>query len=124
MTDIDWTAAEQALVTEGHAVLSGLVRPEECASLAAIWDERARFRSEVIMARHGYGRGAYRYFEYPLPARIAELRASLYPPLASIRRISLAIAVSVADCVYRLNLARVKRPRDLKRAIARFMYEP
>jgi malate dehydrogenase (oxaloacetate-decarboxylating)(NADP+) len=51
-------------------------------------------------------------------------RGSLYPPLRDIRRISLAIAASVAECAYRMKLARARRPRDLKRAIARVMYEP
>ena len=84
MTPIDWTTVETELDSQGCAVLPALLTPEQCAETAALWDDRARFRSEVVMARHGYGRGAYRYFEHPLPERIAALRSTLYPPLAAI----------------------------------------
>ena len=81
---VDWTAVETALDTEGHALLPALLDPGQCAALRNGWDERARYRSEVVMARHGYGSGAYRYFAYPLPETVAALRAALYPPLARI----------------------------------------
>ncbi len=81
---IDWTAAEAELDAQGCALLPGLLGRDQCAELIAAWDERERFRSEVIMARHGYGRGAYRYFGYPLPDPVARWRASLYPPLAAV----------------------------------------
>ena len=84
MNIIDWTAAAHELDEHGCAMLPALLDPAECARLIAAWDERERFRSEVVMARHGYGRGAYRYFGYPLPEPVAGLRASLYPPLAAI----------------------------------------
>ena len=82
--DIDWSTAEAELDTHGCAVLPGLLDAAQCAGLRAAWDERDRFRSEVVMARHGYGRGAYRYFAYPLPEPVAALRMALYPPLAGI----------------------------------------
>jgi len=84
MMPIDWTRAETDLDAHGCAVLPGLLGAGACASLRDLWETRARFRSEVVMARHGYGSGAYRYFAYPLPAEVAELRAALYPPLAAI----------------------------------------
>lgn len=84
MTPIDWPAVSTDLDNHGCAILPALLSAQDCARLIAAWDDRARFRSEVIMARHGYGRGAYRYFAYPLPERVAELRAALYPPLAAI----------------------------------------
>ena len=84
MIPIDWFAAEAELDAHGCAILPFLLSPQQCAETAALWDERARFRSEVVMARHGYGRGAYRYFDYPLPELVAELRTALYPPLAAI----------------------------------------
>jgi uncharacterized protein len=84
MSPIDWTAVEDALDAQGHALLPGLLSEAECERLIAGWDDRARFRSEVVMARHGYGQGAYRYFAYPLPERVGELRGALYPPLAGI----------------------------------------
>lgn len=84
MTRIDWNEAAAALDADGYASLDALIDEAACAELAALWVEREHFRSEVIMARHGYGRGAYRYFRYPLPERISELRSKLYPPLAAI----------------------------------------
>jgi len=68
----------------GYAVLPALLAPEECAGLAAQYDDRARFRSRVVMARHGYGQGEYQYFAYPLPPLVAALRTALYPLLAPI----------------------------------------
>jgi hypothetical protein len=87
MKSIDWTAASNALDAHGCALLPALLSPVACKSLIAAWDERERFRSEVVMARHGYGQGAYRYFDHPLPDRVAGLRTSLYPPLAAIANI-------------------------------------
>lgn len=77
-------AAEAELDSQGRAVLPGLLDAEACAALRGGWAARDRFRSEVVMARHGYGRGVYRYYAYPLPDAVADLRATLYPPLARI----------------------------------------
>jgi hypothetical protein len=84
MDRIDWTAASEALDAHGCALLPALLSPADCSRLSACWDERDRFRSEVVMARFGYGSGAYRYFDRPLPELVGRLRASLYPPLAEI----------------------------------------
>ena len=84
MNEIDWTAAVAELDLHGFAILEGLLDVEACAVLRDGWSERDAFRAEIVMARHGYGRGAYRYYAYPLPAPIATLRASLYPPLSRI----------------------------------------
>ena len=73
-----------ALDAQGWTVLGGLLAPGECRALAALYDDEARFRSKVVMARHGFGRGEYKYFAYPLPARIQALRARLYAELAPI----------------------------------------
>jgi len=80
----DWQTISTALDREGWAVLEGLLTPVECRALAATYDDKDMFRSTVVMARHGFGRGEYRYFAYPLPPRIAQLREALYPHLASI----------------------------------------
>jgi hypothetical protein len=80
----DWSVLAKELDTHGAAVLSGLLRPEECARLAATYPESGPFRSHIIMSRHGFGRGEYKYFAYPLPALVAALRESLYPALAGI----------------------------------------
>jgi uncharacterized protein len=82
--DMDWTAAGAALDAQGWAVLPALLDPAECRDAASLWREKPRFRSLVVMARHGFGQGEYRYFAYPLPERVAELRASLYPPLTKV----------------------------------------
>ncbi|WP_029936790.1 2OG-Fe(II) oxygenase [Sphingomonas sp. UNC305MFCol5.2] len=82
--DIDWTAAAEALDTNGWAVLPRLLDPTACDRLAALYDAPEHFRSHVIMARHGFGRGEYRYFAYPLPDPVQDLRTRLYPPLAGI----------------------------------------
>ena len=80
----DWTAAAGELDLRGCVVLPGLLSPSVCRELAALYCEDSRFRSRIIMSRHGFGRGEYRYFAYPLPRVIAELRAKLYSHLAPI----------------------------------------
>jgi hypothetical protein len=72
------------LASRGFVVAPGLIGPAECRALADLWPEKPRFRSHVIMQRHGYGQGEYQYFAYPLPERIEALRQALYPELAAI----------------------------------------
>lgn len=84
MNMIDWTAAEQALDTHGCAMLPGLLSGDRCETVRSLWSDEQIFRSRVHMARHGFGRGEYRYFGYPLPEMVAEMRTRLYPPLAQI----------------------------------------
>ncbi|MBU1376650.1 MAG: 2OG-Fe(II) oxygenase [Alphaproteobacteria bacterium] len=83
LQDIDWTATERELNTHGCAHVPGLLSRAECEAMAARYDGDG-FRSTVTMARHGFGRGEYRYFDYPLPDPVVELRTALYPPLARI----------------------------------------
>ena len=78
----DWAAVEADLDGRGWAVLPKLLSAGECRSVAALYDEERRFRKTVVMARHGYGRGEYRYFDYPLPEPVSGLRGALYPRLA------------------------------------------
>lgn len=84
MTVIDWDDVGAQLDAAGCAVMPGLLDAHHCARFIAAYDEPRHFRSRVVMERHGFGRGEYQYFGYPLPAPLAELRASLYPPLARI----------------------------------------
>jgi hypothetical protein len=79
---LDWPAIEARLDAAGHAVSGPLLTPAECASIAALYAGEAGFRSRVVMARHGYGQGEYRYFAYPLPDPVAALRRAFYPRLA------------------------------------------
>ncbi|MEK7687258.1 MAG: 2OG-Fe(II) oxygenase [Pseudomonadota bacterium] len=80
----DPTIDTESLATRGFTVIPGLIPPGECHALAAMWPDKANFRSHVIMQRHGYGRGEYQYFTYPLPEPVERLRQALYPPLAEI----------------------------------------
>jgi len=81
---LDWAAIAAALDAHGCATSGPLLAPEECAALAARYEADAIFRSRVVMARHGFGRGEYKYFAYPLPDDVAALRGEFYPPLAAI----------------------------------------
>jgi hypothetical protein len=81
---IDWTQATADLDTQGCAVLKGLLSPDECAALAALYPDDKNFRSRIVMGRHGFGRGEYKYFAYPLPPLVAGLREAVYAPLAAI----------------------------------------
>ncbi|MDB5806344.1 MAG: proline hydroxylase [Betaproteobacteria bacterium] len=81
---LDWAAIEESLNAEGYAVARGLLAAQECRALAAGYADAAQFRSRVVMARHGFGRGEYQYFAYPLPDLVARLREALYLPLARI----------------------------------------
>ena len=74
----------ETLASCGFAVARNLIGAEECRALAGLWPETDRFRSHVVMQRHGYGQGEYRYFAYPLPAPVERLRQALYPHLASV----------------------------------------
>lgn len=79
----DWTALEARLDADGVA-LTPLLTPDECAGTAALFDDDERFRSTVVMARHSFGEGSYRYFADPLPPLVAHLREALYPAVAAI----------------------------------------
>ena len=81
---IDWSRAESDLNASGAALLGQLLTSEECREIAALYDDDSRFRSRIVMARHGFGQGEYKYFSYPLPSLVGGLRAGLYPHLAPI----------------------------------------
>ncbi|HZX97693.1 MAG TPA: 2OG-Fe(II) oxygenase [Myxococcales bacterium] len=81
---LDWPRIARDLDEQGGAVASGLLTPAECAGLARLYPEDGLFRSRVVMARHGFGRGEYKYFSNPLPAPVAALRKGLYPHLAPV----------------------------------------
>ena len=80
----DWEQARHDLDAEGCAVLKGMLTADECRALAAIYPEDRHFRSRIVMGRHGFGRGEYKYFSYPLPDLIAHLRPALYAQLYDI----------------------------------------
>lgn len=81
---VDWQGIGAVLDEQGCAILPGVLSAGECAALAGRYDDDDAFRSRVVMARHGFGRGEYKYFAYPLPEPVTALRAALYPPLAAV----------------------------------------
>lgn len=117
---LDWTAAGTELDRHGCAHVSGLLSADECTALASLYPRDTLYRSRVIMARHGFGRGEYRYFAYPLPAVIDTLRTALYPYLAPIaNRWNRALGIDVrypadhAAFLERCHAAGQTRPTPL-----------
>jgi uncharacterized protein len=117
---IDEAAIGASLDTRGFAVIERLIAPDACAAIAAMYLEDVRFRSHIHMARHGFGRGEYKYFAYPLPDAVSSLRAALYPPLAEIaNRWNDALGIDVrfpaghADFLDRCHAAGQTRPTPL-----------
>ena len=81
---ISWERIESDLDEYGGSILEHLLTPEECDTVTAMYADDAVFRSRVVMARHGFGRGEYKYFRYPLPDLVESLRTNLYPRLAPV----------------------------------------
>ena len=81
---IDWKRIAGELDAQGCAVIEALLSPQQCVALADLYPDDSRFRSRVVMGNHGFGRGEYKYFGYPLPEPIAQLRPALYPPLREV----------------------------------------
>jgi len=116
----DWPRVLQQLDAQGHAMLPGLLAPEACDRIASLYDRPTLFRSKVVMARHGFGRGEYQYFGYPLPSPVGELRAALYPrlvPLANQWNETMGIGVRYpqrhAEFLERCHHAGQQRPTPL-----------
>jgi uncharacterized protein len=81
---LDWKRISEDLGTQGSTVIERILSAEECRSVAALYSKDEIFRSRVVMSKHSFGRGEYKYFSYPLPGLIAHLRTSVYPHLVSI----------------------------------------
>ncbi len=97
---IDWERASRDLDAEGYATIEDLLTPDESAYVAELYSKDDLFRSRVVMARHGFGRGEYKYFRYPLPDLIADLRTAVYPhlvPIANRWNGAMGIAVRYPD---------------------------
>src|ERR1700744_6092398 len=108
---------ETDLDERGYAILPRFLTPADCRDLVALYGESQRFRSRVVMGRHGFGRGEYQYFAYPLPELVAELRASLYPRLAPLANrwhrdmgIDVQFPAAHADFLARCHAAGQTRP--------------
>ena len=81
---VDWPGVLHDLDARGSSVIPGLLTAAECASIADLYRQAGPFRSQIMMARHGFGRGEYKYFAYPLPALVQSLRIALYPRLVPV----------------------------------------
>lgn len=81
---VAWGRVYKDLDAEGNAIIKGLLSPDECDGIRRLYENEETFRSRVVMERHGFGRGEYKYFRYPLPDVVAKLRTSIYPHLVAI----------------------------------------
>jgi hypothetical protein len=116
----DWAAVSVELDSQGWSRLPGMLDPAGCRDIADLYDRPEGFRSHVVMARHGYGRGEYRYFAYPLPALVQDLRTRLYAHLAPLadrwsKRLGLPIRFPAthAEFLERCHAAGQVRPTPL-----------
>jgi hypothetical protein len=117
---LDWKRVSDDLDAQGTAVLEGILSPEECRVLAGLYPEDDHFRSHVVMGRHGFGRGEYQYFRYPLPDLVEGLRSELYSRLVpTANRWNVAMGVEIryperhADFLRRCHDAGQMRPTPL-----------
>jgi len=117
---VDWASASTHLDGYGLAMLRKLLTADECQTIARLYEDDRQFRSHVVMARHGFGRGEYKYFAYPLPDIVADLRRAIYPNLAPIaNRWNASMGIDVrypdahADFIARCHKAGQTRPTPL-----------
>src|SRR3989475_578083 len=117
---LDWTSVSTHLDDHGRARVEQLLTADECETIAGLYDDEGRFRSHVVMARHGFGQGEYKYFTYPLPDIVADIRRAIYPNLAPIaNRWNESMGIDVrypdahADFIARCHKAGQTRPTPL-----------
>jgi uncharacterized protein len=117
---LDWSKVADGLDATGSAVIDRLISPAQCQTLRRLYGKEERFRSRVIMGRHGFGRGEYKYFRYPLPDLVAQLRTQIYPHLVTVaNRWNAAMAANVRfpdqhrDFIERCHAAGQRRPTPL-----------
>ena len=117
---LDWERVSHDLDAQGSAMIERLLSPDECQALAGLYPQDDLFRSRVVMGQHGFGRGEYKYFSYPLPDLIGDLRTAVYPHLVPIaNRWNIAMGIDVrypeqhADFIARCHQAGQVRPTPL-----------
>jgi uncharacterized protein len=117
---LDWPRIAAELDEHGNGLLQGILASDECAALAGLYPQDEHFRSRVVMERHNFGRGEYKYFRYPLPRIVAELRAALYSrlePVANLWNKAMNIDVQYpekhAEFIQRCHQAGQLRPTPL-----------
>jgi hypothetical protein len=120
LAQFDWGGVQEHLNHQGNAVLPALLDAAQCDALAAAYSDENLYRSRVVMDRHGFGRGEYKYFAYPLPQIVAELRRALYAPLAPVAnawneamRVAARYPANHDDFVRRCHQAGQLRPTPL-----------
>jgi hypothetical protein len=115
---LDWDRVSHDLDAQGSAVLERILSPGQCQALAGLYPDDSLFRSRVVMARHGFGRGEYKYFDYPLPEIIAAVRTAFYPQLSSVaNRWNAAMGIGIryphADFLKRCHDTGQQKPTPL-----------
>src|ERR671923_382338 len=117
---LDWNQISQDLDAHGNAIIKNLISSNDCDALVNLYSEDGIFRSRVVMEQHGFGRGEYKYFSYPLPDIIAGLRTAIYPHLAPVaNRWNTAMGINVrypekhADFIARCHDAGQLKPTPL-----------
>ena len=117
---LDQVGLAQDLDRKGWSLVANLLDREECRAIASLYERPGHFRSHVQMARHGFGRGEYRYFSYPLPPAIAELRHAIYPHLVPIANrwhelmnVDVRFPAEHTDYLARCHAAGQRRPTPL-----------
>ena len=120
VSSIVWEQVSQDLDAQGSALIKRLLSPDECREMAGLYQKEGIFRSQVVMSRHGFGRGEYKYFSYPLPGLIAGLRSAVYAQLVPIaNRWNRTMGIDVrypekhADFIERCHQAGQLRPTPL-----------
>ena len=116
----DWRAIERSLEADGNALVRALLTPRQCAHLQSLYTRDDLYRSRIVMARHGFGRGEYKYFRYPLPELLQDLRATVYPHLVPVanrwneaQRIAVRYPAAHAEFLRRCHAAGQTRPTPL-----------
>ncbi|MGY2189122.1 hypothetical protein D3C81_278240 [compost metagenome] len=117
---LDWPLLAQQLDQDGCAIIPSLLSHKACDEISALYAQSEPFRSQVIMARHGFGRGEYKYFKYPLPSLVDRLRSALYPRLVPIANrwqeqmdLPVRFPESHQDFLERCHAAGQQRPTPL-----------
>jgi hypothetical protein len=117
---VDWGRVTQDLDQQGSATIEGLLSSAECQAIASLYPNNDLFRSRIVMSRHGFGRGEYKYFDYPLPDLIEQFRTAVYPRLVAIaNRWNEAMAIDIrypethAEFIMRCRQAGQVRPTPL-----------
>lgn len=120
MQAIDWTRVYQDLDSQGNAPIERVLSPNECREIAGLYSRDEHFRSRVVMARHGFGRGEYQYFSYPLPNLVRDVRSAFYPYLVPVANrwneamgVSVSYPAELADFLDRCHQAGQTKPTPL-----------